>query len=178
MSERKDEKDEREERDRIEIDFGAGKVGFGGLFKGIGDLFELASRMSGSEEIRREGEFSDASGKTKGYYGFTVRTMGGKPVMESFGNIRETDGGPVVDEIREPMVDVFDEDGHILIVAELPGVAEEGITVKVEEGILHLGASGVERKYAKDLQLPAEVETGEPGFTYKNGILEIRLTKR
>ena len=67
--------------------------------------------------------------------------MAGKPVIESFGNIRETTRGPVVEEVREPMVDVFDEKDHISVIAELPGVSENEIKIEVAGDILNLTAS-------------------------------------
>ena len=82
----------------------------------------------------------------------------------------------MVAEVREPLVDVFDEDETILVVAELPGVAEEEIRIEVEGDILSLETAG-ERKYAKEVLLPAAVEAGPFHKAYKNGILELRLKK-
>ena len=37
----------------------------------------------------------------------------------------------MVEEVREPIVDVFDEEDHILVIAELPGVSEDKIKIEV-----------------------------------------------
>lgn len=179
-SERKGEKGEakreekREEGDRIEIDFGMGKMSFGGLFKGIGDLIELANE---SGEFEKKGEIGGLPKEARGVYGFSVRTMAGKPVIETFGNIRETTKGPVVEEIREPMVDIFDERAHILVIAELPGVSEEEIKIEVAGDILNLSASGKVRKYAKEILLPSKVKASPVKTSFKNGVLEITLER-
>ncbi len=156
-------------------------LGLGGIFKGMGDFFELISEMveRGESEVSRTGEFrlKGLGDRARGVYGFTVRTgLGGVPTVERFGNIRSTEAGPVVDEVREPMVDVFDEGESILVVAELPGVAEEDIAVEVRDDVLSLEAKG-DRKYAKEVLLPCRVDAETMKKAHKNGVLELRLSK-
>jgi HSP20 family protein len=167
---------DKEERDKVEVDFGIGKMSFGGLFKGIGNLIDLASRL-GEEEVERKGQLKGLPKGIKGVYGFSVRTLAGKPVIESFGNIRETARGPVVEEVREPIVDVIDEEDRILVIAELPGVSENQIRVEVTGDILNLTASDTDRKYAKELLLPGKVKVESLKTSYRNGILEITVEK-
>jgi HSP20 family protein len=156
-------------------------LGFGGLFKGLGDFMDVLSNMaeSGQAEKTQTGEFKvkGLGDKARGVYGFSVRTgLGGIPRVEHFGNIKNTTEGPVVAEVREPLVDVFDEDEELILVAELPGVAESDIVVDVQEDILSLQATG-ERKYAKEILLSHPVDAATLHKSYKNGILEIRLKK-
>ena len=166
----------KEENDKVDIDFGVGKISFGGLFKGLGNLIDLASKAS-EEGIERSGEIGGLPNRAKGVYGFSVRTLAGKPVIESFGNIRETAKGPIVEEVREPMIDVFDEEDHILVIAELPGVSENEIKIEVTGDILNLTASDKDRKYAKEILLPGKVNPDSVKTSYNNGILEITLQK-
>ncbi len=166
----------KEEEDKVDIDFGVGKISFGGLFKGLGNLIDLASKLSG-EGVERSGEIRGLPNRAKGVYGLSIRTLAGKPVIESFGNIRETAKGPVVEEVREPMIDVFDEEDHILVIAELPGVSESEIKIEVAGDILNLAASDSDRKYAKEILLPGKVKPDSVKTSYKNGILEITLQK-
>jgi HSP20 family protein len=167
---------EKKKNGEVEIDFGMGKMSFGGLFKGLGNLIDLASRLN-EEGYERRGEIRGLPKGAKGVYGFSIRTLAGKPVIESFGNIRETAKGPVVEEVREPMVDVFDEKDRILVIAELPGVSESEIKIEVAGDILNLAASDGDRKYAKEILLPGEVKPDLVKTSYKNGILEIKLEK-
>ena len=166
----------REPKEEISFD-----LGFGGLFKGLGNVVDLLSGMveTGQEEVTRTGEFKikGLGEKGRGVYGFTVRTgIGGTPQVEHFGNIRATEAGPVVAEVREPLVDVFDEGQEIVVAAELPGVGEEEIRVAVQDDILSLETTG-ERKYAKEILLSGPVDAATLKKTYKNGILELRLKK-
>ncbi len=161
----------------IEIDFGAGKIGFGGIFKGLGNLIDLAAKMN-EEGVNKSGEIKGLPKDVKGVYGFKISTMrGGKPVIETFGNVKETAKGPVVEEVREPIVDVFDEKEHILVIVELPGVSKEKIKVEVNGDILNLSTSDKDRQYAKEILLPHKVNAETIKTSYKNGILEITLEK-
>lgn len=171
-----EERRKRERRPEVSID-----LGLGGIFKGMGDFFELVSEMveQGESEVSRTGEFAvkGLGDRAKGVYGFTIRTgLGGTPTVERFGNIRSTEEGPVVDEVREPLVDVFDEGEGILVVAELPGVAEGEITIDVKDDVLSLETTG-ERKYAKEVLLPHRVDAAIMSKAHKNGVLEVRLSK-
>jgi HSP20 family protein len=170
------EKEENDENDEVEIDLGMGKISFGGLFKGLGNLIDLASKLN-EEGLQTKGEIRGLPRGAKGVYGFSIRTLAGKPVIESFGNIRETARGPVVEEVREPMVDVFDEKDRILVIAELPGVSESEIKIEVAGDILNLTASDRDRKYAREVLLPGRVKPDSVKTSYKNGILEITLEK-
>lgn len=157
-------------------------LGFGNLFKGLGDFIDLVSEMAETEggEVSQTREF-DVKGagdqQARGVYGFSIRTgIGGSPRIERFGNIRKTETGPIVAEVREPLVDVFDEAEEIIIVAELPGVGEAEVSVEINGDIVAMETTG-ERKYAKEILLSAAVDAASLQQTYTNGILELRLKK-
>jgi len=157
------------------------EFGFGSLFKGIGNLFELVSKMAeeGEGEYTRTGEIRGLGDKAKGVYGFSVKMgLGGKPVIEQFGNIKATEKGAVVAEVGEPIVDVFDEGEKLVVIAELPGVEESDIHLEVRDDILNLTAEAEGRKYSKEVLLPSPVDAGSMESSYKNGILEIKLRKK
>ncbi|MET1160816.1 MAG: archaeal heat shock protein Hsp20 [Thermoprotei archaeon] len=113
-------------------------------------------------------------------YGFRI-TIGpdGKPVVEEFGNVRRTRGRPIISEEREPLVDVFESDDEITVVAEIPGVEKDKINLEVTEDRrkLIIRASNSNRKYYKEVELPAEVDPGSAKASYKNGVLEVKLKK-
>ncbi len=166
-----------EKKTKVEFDFG-----LGGLFKGMGGLFALVSRMTeeGKEEYTHSGEIKGLGDKAKGIYGFSIKMgIGGQPTVEQFGNIKKTERGSVeVAEVREPIVDVFDEGDYLMVIAELPGVEESDIHLEIKGDILDLKAEGKDRKYSKEVLLPSEVEADSMEIQYKSGILEIKLRKR
>lgn len=170
-----------EEGEGLDIDFGVGKLGLGGLFQGIENLLDLAAKLKESGgEINKEGEIdlSHLKKGMKGVFGFSVKTaVGGTPVVESFGNVKNTAKGPVVEEVREPITDVFNEAQEIRIYAEMPGVNKEDIQLDLKEDLLEISAESGDRKYRKEVLLPAKVKPETLVSSYNNGILEIRVKK-
>lgn len=156
-------------------------VGFGGLLQGLGGFIDLVSKLAEQEgtTIERQGEVSDDGKGTKAVYGFSVRVGGGgKPKIEPFGNVIKNRGaGPVVESEREPMVDTFDEERHVLVIAEMPGVQATDIQFEVQGDVVSIRAHRGERKYAKDLRLPAAVTEEGAEAAYRNGIFELKLCK-
>lgn len=159
----------------------SGDLGLGGLFRGLGSLVDLVSKLNEEGEISRTGEIggSDPKKGVKAVYGFSIRVGGeGKPIVEQFGNVKKGPGpGPMVEEVREPIVDVFDEDNHLLLVAELPGVAAENVHFEVNEDVLTLTATQGDRKYRKEVLLSSEVDAKGARSSYRNGIFELKLPK-
>jgi HSP20 family protein len=161
----------------------AGPGDLGGMFRSLGGFMDLLSNLStlaqeNGGEIHRSGEMGEDKKGVKAVYGFSVKVGGaGQPVVEQFGNVKETERGAVVDETREPMVDVFDEEDYLLVVAELPGVDEKDIHFEVEDDVLSLSASRGERKYRKEVLLPSAVKTAGVTPSYRNGVFEIKLPK-
>jgi HSP20 family protein len=151
----------------------------GGFLKGLGDLLDIVQQLSeeGEGEVSRVRELSSPSG-ARGMYGFSVRLgIGATPTVERFGNVRVTSQGPVVSEVREPIVDVFDEGDEIVVIAEVPGVEESGIHTELAGDVLSLSATGPKRKYQKETLLPAEVYPASKRLSYLNGYLELRFKK-
>jgi len=169
-------KGKKKKEEGIGFDFG-----IGGLFKGIEKLIDLAADLEeAGGEIKKEGEIdlSHLKEGMKGVFGFSIKTaVGGKPIVEPFGNIKKTPKGPIVEEEREPMTDVFDEKEEVRIYAEMPGVNEEDIKFDLKGDILDISAQSGERKYHKEVLLPVQVKKEGLSYTYKNGVLEVRIKK-
>ncbi|MBC8521926.1 MAG: Hsp20/alpha crystallin family protein [Methanomicrobia archaeon] len=73
-------------------------------------------------------------------------------------------------EVRE------DEEGHLVVLAELPGVEEEDIGLEVENVLrISVNVKNQNRKYSKEVLLPEPAKIISK--TYKNNILEVKLKK-
>jgi HSP20 family protein len=115
-------------------------------------------------------------------YGFNINFgQDGKPIVDSFGNIKKTpySSKPKVKQAREPLVEVNEDGNNIIVIAEMPGVTRDdielkasarSITIKTKEGIPG-------RKYYKEVDLPAIIDSNYAKARYTNGILEITLKK-
>ena len=158
--------------------------GFDGIFKGLGDLVEKLSDLAEKgEQLSRTGEFQlgDEAKGLKGVFGFSVKTgLGGKEVkVEPFGNISKdkATGKPMVHELREPLVDVFEEENHVLIVAEMPGIEAEDVEVEIQDDILTLSAKRGDKKYRKEILLPGSFQKDKLSVSCRHGIVEIKCMK-
>ncbi|MEJ2775480.1 archaeal heat shock protein Hsp20 [Sulfolobaceae archaeon RB850M] len=150
------------------------------------DLFDDLIRQIEEEFERFEREFmrigSEGKAETFGpyIYGFRV-TIGpdGKPIVEEFGNVRSYKGKPMISEEREPLVDVVEKGDEIRVIAEVPGVDKDKVKVKITEGgtKLIIQATGEDRKYYKEIELPAQVDDKSAKATYNNGVLQVIMKK-
>jgi HSP20 family protein len=159
--------------------------GLGGLLSGFGDFIEkLGELADAGEELSRSGEFSNASGKIRGVYGINVKTGIGDQgqtelKVEPFGNVRpSTTEKPPGEDIREPLIDIHEEEDFILVLVELPGVSKENIELNVEGNQLDLVAPRGKTIYRKKIDLPEDCSTEQMQWDCHNGILKIRLTRK
>jgi len=156
-------------------------TGMGGLLKGLGELVEKLGELAESgESLSRTGEVNfEPKGKgMKGFYGFSVKMGLGDQEMkvEPFGNIRkdESGGESVIHEVREPMVDIFEEEDHTLVVAEMPGISAEDVRLEVTDDLLTITAESSDKKYQKEVLLPRAYSKDRMQVSCNNGILEIK----
>ena len=158
----------------------------GGILNGLAELAEKLNALSEKgESLSEQGEFTVPSkkGGIKGVYGFSLKMglgeQGGKIKVEPFGNIRkdEKTGEAVVQEIHEPLIDVFADDGGTTLIAEMPGVGPEDIHLDVQGDVLTISAQKGEKKYRKELLLKHVVTQKRIKVTCNNGIVTIRCDK-
>ena len=159
-----------------------GFMGIGGFLSGLSGLLEkLGDLAEKGEALRESGEIRGPGGKVKGVYGFNIKVGLGEEGLkvEPFGNVRkdEQTGRAIVDEVREPMVDVFDEQDHVLVVAEMPGVSEEDVRLELADDILTVAAEHGDMKYRREVLLPATFTEQHMSHRCRNGILEVRFAK-
>ncbi len=157
--------------------------GFEGMLGGLSDLLEkIGDLAEKGEQLSKSGTFEGKDKDIKGVYGFSIKTDLGKRgdsdgvKVEPFGNIRkdEKTGESVVQEIQEPMVDIFEEQDHTLIVAELPGIGVKDVKIDIKDDLLTIYAEKGEKKYRKEILLPKTYAKEKMRFSCNNGILEIK----
>ena len=172
MAEEKKEK--KPEKPEPVIEFG---LGLGGIFMGLGEFIGQVTKLAEEAmELEKAGVTVERRRLPHGMYGVSVKVGPTGPVLRRFGTIKPT-LKPGVAEVREPLVDIFENEKEVTVIAELPGIEEKDIKTEVEERTLKISAETKERKYSKEVELPAAV-TSELELTYKNGVLEVKLKKK
>lgn len=117
-------------------------------------------------------------------YGYSVKIgPDGKPIIREFGNLKPGMGGegqpPLnLQDRREPLVDLIEEDEKIKVLAELPGVDRKDISLYVTDKSLTIDVDTPEKRYHKELELPVLIDESSARSTYRNGVLETILNKR
>ena len=160
--------------------FGGGMDDFFGDFSGIEKMMNDLMRNMFSGQGRAE------PGKPF-VYGFSMKTgPDGKPHISEFGNVKpgqiDVDGGrsigPVVQDAREPLVDVMDSEKEIIVIAELPGVEKRDIDLEIDGDRLMIKVDTETKKYYKEVALPDKVKDDATDASYNNGVLEIHLKRK
>jgi HSP20 family protein len=146
------------------------------------DFRDEFDRLEGMTDKIMRKAFETASERTKVrrpyVYGFSMSVgPDGKPVIRDFGNVQPSRGGPKIRKEREPLIDVIEEDGSVVIIAELPGVEKDDINLHAMEDHLTVSVNTHNQKYHKELTLPATVDPKSAWASYKNGVLKVKLKK-
>ena len=142
------------------------------------------------EDLKRERKLPDGSTSSEWgpfVYGYSM-TIGpdGKPKIREFGNVKPSSdpekcgiNQPCLDvkQEREPLVDIIDTDGEVKVIAELPGVEKKDIKLSGTEDKLTISVEAPQRKYFKEVEMPAKIDPKNAESAYKNGVLEITLPK-
>ncbi len=101
--------------------------------------------------------------------------------------------GSRLEETSDPVIDVWEREGDILVECELPGVSEDQIALYVDKGYLviegHKTESAdqacqrylrLERQYGffrRIIELPSSVHTAHVQAVLRDGLLSIRFAK-
>jgi HSP20 family protein len=80
-----------------------------------------------------------------------------------------------VEEKREPFTDIITTENEVKVIAELPGAEKRDIRLYATEDRVTIHVDKPQRKYYKELKLPAKVDVKRASSSYKNGVLEVSL---
>ncbi|MFQ5987868.1 MAG: Hsp20/alpha crystallin family protein [Dehalococcoidia bacterium] len=160
-----------------------GKFGLGGLIKGLEKMpaFQERLRMIDEEverRLREEPLKRVEEGRGRRPYtrtSFSVRTLADRePAVKKAEPRRRVKKEAIAP--KELAIDVFEEEDHLRLIAELPGVEEKDIKIDVKGAKLTISTDVPHRRYHGEVTLPCSTK-GEPKISYKKGVLEIRFEK-
>jgi HSP20 family protein len=97
------------------------------------------------------------------------------------------------DNYWRPAIDIEENNGNLMVRAEIPGMSKEEIKVAVKDNLLTISGERKRENESKDktyyrvercygqfqrmIRLPAEVDADKVKATYKDGVLHITLPK-
>lgn len=152
------------------------------------EMTDIIRDMEGNmpEEMSREIRNPDGSIRREYgpfVYGYSVKIgPDGKPIIREFGNMKpglESEETPMgLQDRREPLVDVIEDDDSVKVLAELPGVEKKDIKLYATPRGLTISVDNVDRRYFKELEFESEIDRGSAKSSYKNGVLEINFKKK
>ena len=115
-------------------------------------------------------------------YGYSVKIgPDGKPIIREFGNMKpgftSDETAMSLQDRREPLVDVMEDDENVKVLAELPGVEKEDVKLLATARGLTIKVDNPDRRYYKELEFESEIDRSSAKSSYRNGVLEIEFKK-
>jgi len=80
---------------------------------------------------------------------------------------------PRMTDATEPLIDIFEDEDSVMMIANLSGVEEEDVKLEVENNMLTISTNEIHEKVV----LPTTVKKDAVESAYRNGVLEVRLKK-
>ena len=109
-------------------------------------------------------------------YGFSVTKRPGEvPEIFEFGS-RPMINDPVP-EGHKPLLELFETDDCVHIVAELPGINKEDISMDATENTLVMRVIVDDHEFVEAIELPARVDPSSATASYRNGVIEVVLKR-
>ena len=120
--------------------------------------------------------YENSSLKRNRSKGFSIKfDSDGKPRFEEINRRQIWDEEDDIE--RDPLVDLIDDGENLIILVALPGVDKEAIDLRVTENCLTFSVDGSDFEWYDELKLPAKVNPKLAHASYKNGVLEVKLSK-
>jgi len=157
-------------------------LGTHGMFEGFANLLGKFGELAEKAEAFRNSQEQSPSGKNiAGSYGFSVKFGAGndsdldiKPVRKH--TVSPSENKPVTESrVREPHIEMFDEGDYLLIVAEMPGVSSEDVSLRFVERTLHIKGASKFGQFSTAIDLPQEVGPDQVTISANNGVVELRI---
>lgn len=166
-------------------------LGMGGFLDGVSNLInkfgDLAERgeslrktmgetKTAAKPMRTSGGFTVRFGGLKGdeSESTSVRPMNTRPTATP-NSQRKTDAASVVPKERTANVELFEEEDHWLLLAEMPGVASQDVSLNFEDKTLFLQGTSPTAQFKAQIELPKTFTSEQVTIHANNGVVEIRL---
>ena len=78
---------------------------------------------------------------------------------------------------REPLVDIIEDNSSLKVVAELPGVEKRDIKLFAKSRGLTISVENADKQFYKELEFENEIDMSSAKSSYNNGVLEVSFKK-
>ena len=157
-------------------------IRLGGLLGEIGAaVSEALEKLDGDGEVHTIRTFDSGRGPVRASAGIRIRPLGGGASHSARAPDRPINDPkpdrPPEDVPRDISATILDDAKHWRLIAELPGIGPEGVSLETTGATLIITAEGRGRKYQSTFDLPMPTPTDALDQKIQNGILEITLVK-
>ena len=156
-------------------------IRLGGLLGEIGAaVSEALEKLDGDGEVHTIRTFDSGRGPVRASAGIRIRPIGGtapKTSRAPDAPINTPEPAPAEDFPREISATILDGAKHWKLIAELPGIGAEGVSIETTGAVLTISAEGRGRRYQSAFDLPMAVPPEALDHKIQNGILEVTLVK-
>jgi len=100
--------------------------------------------------------------------------------MFGIDNVKNTLKGKTENEVPSvaPLLDVYENDTELLLMADVPGIGQDGASVTLDQDRLTVEAKSETRKYRRELIVPPTIDGEKVSASIKAGVLTVHLPKR
>ena len=174
-------------------------LGMGGFLDGVTNLINKFGELAERGETLRKSSGETESGKAyQSSVGFSVKFGPGKegstnseamhvspvnqrstrPAPRSQTTSTERPAPTSEMKTREPHVDIFEEEDHTLLLAEMPGVATDDLQLTFDERNLRIEGKSKTANFKAEIELPRVYTQDQVSLTANNGVIEIHLSNQ
>jgi HSP20 family protein len=156
--------------------------GFFSIFSGLDKFINIVSEAveHDKKEVSISGDIgSGPEKKIAGKYGINIKlgpeAFSGVEKIKNFDEFfnRKDD----LPKTTEPVTDIFEEEDGVTIVAELPGVSENEIMLRLNENIVTVAAEGRGISYLKKIKLKFTPNPDTLIESFSNSIYSVYIKK-
>ena len=146
------------------------------------DIYDELEKLGDMIDETMQKAFDNASDnpsfKRSRAQGFSIKLgPDGKPRIRDINDRQSLEDEKEVSDDLEPLVDIIEEGGMLVVLVALPGVNKDDLDLRVTANCLTVSVDTVEFEWYDEFKLPAKVKPKSACASYKNGVLEVKLEK-
>jgi len=163
-------------------------TGLDGLFRELRSLIDRLGTESEVADINKTTRFGSKDG-VDGIASVQVRTIiGGSDAPDSasaaVSDVRDASAkndkaehNESVRPAREPNVEILDDSGRIILIAEMPGVSEAAVSCIVDGDTVRLEGIGPRARYVTVRRLPRSMADAKVEIRALHGVVEVTIAR-